>query len=378
MHAHSDPPHTHLCSRFQLINSPPRSACRLAHSFAAGRGLQDVEKLLTPQPSSILAPLLSVKKSHTCAASATVDTGDFVEVHYEGRTDEGEVFDNSRERDEPLSFIVGSGRVVKGFDDAVMGLSVGGKRVHRVEPKDGYGEWTEDMTAKIPKDKAPEGLNLGSVVQLTNGMQAVVIAMDDETITLDANMPLAGKAMNFDVELMHLVKKEDFQRATFGAGCFWSVELAFQRVFGVLLTQAGYSQGNDPNVTYEQVCSGTTGHNEVVQVTYDPAQVSYRELLQAFYDKHDPTTLNRQGSDSGPQYRSGIYYHTLEQKEEALAFTEELNKAKYNGTIVTEIQELKNYTAAEEYHQSYLEKGGRFGRAQSAKKGCTDPIRCYG
>ncbi|KAG6519336.1 peptide methionine sulfoxide reductase A1-like [Zingiber officinale] len=165
--------------------------------------------------------------------------------------------------------------------------------------------------------------------------------------------------------------------AQFGAGCFWGVELAFQRVPGVTKTEVGYSQGNSHEPTYEDVCTGRTNHSEVVRVQYDPRQCSYYDLLDAFWARHDPTTLNRQGNDVGTQYRSGIYFYTPEQEKAARESIEKQQKT-LNRKIVTEILPAKKFYRAEEYHQQYLEKGGRFGFQQSAAKGCNDPIRCYG
>lgn len=305
-----------------------------------------------------------------------VQQGDYVEIHYTGTLDDGSEFDSSRNR-EPLAFMVGANRVVPGFERMVLGMELGETKSQRIPPSDAYGDWSDGLTANVPKANAPQGLQEGAVVQLQNGMQATVTKIDDEFVSIDANHPLAGKHLTFDVELCSLIKSSKIGKATFGAGCFWGVELSFQRIPGVLSTEVGYSQGPAPNPTYEEVCSGTSGHAEVVQVLYNEDALPYETLLDVFFDKHDPTTLNRQGNDVGEQYRSGIYYHTDAQKqaaEKAIA----LQNEKYSGQVVTEIEEIKNYSRAEEYHQQYLEKGGRFGRPQSAAKGCTDPIRCYG
>ncbi|KAF4346559.1 hypothetical protein CsatB_009035 [Cannabis sativa] len=165
--------------------------------------------------------------------------------------------------------------------------------------------------------------------------------------------------------------------AQFGAGCFWGVELAFQRVPGVSKTEVGYSQGLLHNPTYEDICTGTTNHSEVVRVQYDPKECSYESLLDAFFARHDPTTPNRQGNDVGTQYRSGIYYYTPEQEKIAKESLEKYQK-QFSRKIVTEILPAKRFYRAEEYHQQYLAKGGRFGFKQSTEKGCNDPIRCYG
>ncbi|XP_047941837.1 peptide methionine sulfoxide reductase A1-like [Salvia hispanica] len=167
------------------------------------------------------------------------------------------------------------------------------------------------------------------------------------------------------------------QFAQFGLGCFWGPELAYQRVPGVTKTEVGYTQGYLHNPTYEDICSGTTNHSEVVRVQYDPKECSYDTLLDVFWERHDPTTPNRQGNDVGTQYRSGIYFYTPEQEKAALESRDRQQKL-LNRKIVSEILPAKKFYRAEEYHQQYLAKGGRFGFRQSSEKGCNDPIRCYG
>lgn len=141
---------------------------------------------------------------------------------------------------------------------------------------------------------------------------------------------------------------------TLGGGCFWCTEAVFVRVRGVVDVQSGYSNGQLERPSYEQVCSGSTGHNEVVRLTYDPAEVGLRQLLEIFFATHDPTTLNRQGNDVGTQYRSAIYFSTPEQKLEAELLIAELEQAAvFHGPIVTEVLPLANYWPAEDYHQDY-------------------------
>lgn len=148
-------------------------------------------------------------------------------------------------------------------------------------------------------------------------------------------------------------------KASFAAGCFWGVEVAFRQVEGVLDTAVGYSGGRLENPTYEDVCSGRTGHAETVEVEYDPSHVSYDELLDVFWTNHDPTTLNRQGPDVGEQYRSAIFFHTPEQQAAATASKEKLEKSgKHKRPIVTEIVPASRFWRAEEYHQRYFEKNG--------------------
>jgi peptide-methionine (S)-S-oxide reductase len=148
--------------------------------------------------------------------------------------------------------------------------------------------------------------------------------------------------------------------------------MAFQRVPGVVSTEVGYTQGSKIKPTYEQVCGGSTGHTEAVKVTYDTGAVGYSDLLAVYWDILDPTTKNRQGGDSGTQYRSGIYYTTESQRTAALQSKDEQQK-KYTKPIVVEILQAKEWYTAEEYHQQYLQKGG-----QCAAKGDLTPIRCYG
>ncbi len=147
------------------------------------------------------------------------------------------------------------------------------------------------------------------------------------------------------------------EQATFGAGCFWGVEAAFRQVKGVLSTAVGYSGGHTSNPTYKDVCSGRTGHAEVVQVDFDPAQVSFDDLLNVFWENHDPTTMNRQGPDVGAQYRSAIFFHSPDQETAARA-SKEKAQSRFRNKIVTEITAASEFYRAEDYHQQYLEKRG--------------------
>jgi peptide-methionine (S)-S-oxide reductase len=151
----------------------------------------------------------------------------------------------------------------------------------------------------------------------------------------------------------------DMEKATFAAGCFWGVEATFRSLPGVSATRVGYIGGTLNQPTYKDVCTDRTGHAEAVEVTYDPAKISYEELLQTFWENHDPTTLNRQGPDVGTQYRSAIFYHSPEQEAAARASKERLEKSgAYRRAIVTEIVPAAEFWQAEDYHQQYLEKRG--------------------
>ena len=150
------------------------------------------------------------------------------------------------------------------------------------------------------------------------------------------------------------------KKATFGAGCFWKPEYIFRQVDGVTATSVGYMGGDSVNPSYEQVCTGRTGHAEVVEVEYDPARISYEELLDIFWQCHDPTQFNRQGPDIGTQYRSAVFAHGVEQEAAAKVSRDKLADA---GRVVTEIVQAGDYWPAEDYHQQYVEKSrqGRFG-----------------
>jgi peptide-methionine (S)-S-oxide reductase len=144
--------------------------------------------------------------------------------------------------------------------------------------------------------------------------------------------------------------------ATFGTGCFWCTEAIFEQLNGVLKVTSGYAGGKVANPTYKEVCTGETGHAECVQVVYEPAKISYDELLEVFFQVHDPTTLNRQGADVGTQYRSAIFFHSTEQKEKAEFYKRELDKSgAYAKSIVTEIAPATKFYPAEDYHQEYYE-----------------------
>ena len=148
--------------------------------------------------------------------------------------------------------------------------------------------------------------------------------------------------------------------ATLGGGCFWCIEAVFVELEGVEKVESGYAGGVNDNPSYEQVCSGNTGHAEVVQVTFDPDQISFKEILEVFFTAHDPTTLNRQGADMGTQYRSVIFYHDEKQKTEAEAVIKELNASGiWDGPLVTELSPYTKFFKAENYHQEYFKYNGQ-------------------
>lgn len=169
---------------------------------------------------------------------------------------------------------------------------------------------------------------------------------------------------------------DGMQMATFGAGCFWCTEAVFQQLKGVESVVSGYSGGEVKNPTYRQVCTGTTGHAEVIQITYDPEVISYEGLLEAFWKTHDPTTLNQQGNDYGTQYRSVVFYHTPEQKELAEHYKEKLDTSgAFADPIVTEITPFEKFYPAEDYHQNYFNDNGRQPYCQAIIRPKVDKVR---
>jgi peptide-methionine (S)-S-oxide reductase len=152
-------------------------------------------------------------------------------------------------------------------------------------------------------------------------------------------------------------QQKKLQKSTFGMGCFWCSEAIFQRLDGVATVRSGYEGGEIANPSYEDVCTGTTGHAEVIELTFDPTKISYDELLEVFWKNHDPTTLNRQGADVGTQYRSVVFYNSAEQKAAAEHYKAQLNKSNALGKpVVTEITKAQPFYVAENYHQDYFNK----------------------
>jgi len=167
------------------------------------------------------------------------------------------------------------------------------------------------------------------------------------------------KHMNVSKEIEMDENNTKTDTATFGTGCFWCTEAIFQQLKGVLKVTSGYSGGHVKNPTYEQVCEKNTGHAEVCQVIYDPTVITFDELLEVFWQTHDPTTLNKQGNDEGPQYRSVVFYHNSEQKEKSEKYKTELNKSgAFDKPIVTAVEPYKNFYSAEKYHQNYYNDNG--------------------
>lgn len=186
--------------------------------------------------------------------------------------------------------------------------------------------------------------------------------------TVNEETPSTGDGTTDSVDSSGTVEPESSEQpakpakavATFGAGCFWCVEAVFELLDGVEAVESGYMGGKVPNPTYDEVCAGTTGHAEIVQVHFNPNVVGFDELLEVFWKSHDPTTLNRQGADSGTQYRSAVFFHSEEQRKTAEAYKKKLNEAgAFDDPIVTEVTVASDFYPAEDYHQDYFTLNGR-------------------
>ena len=233
------------------------------------------------------------------------------------------------------------------------------------------------QTSLAPKSKGMQKVSSGMTMLFGNFFGGGAFESKIDYSKLDFPGPEVAESAEQGKVLVTSPSKPELAVASFAGGCFWGVELAFQRVPGVEYTLVGYTQGPEKYPTYNNVCAGATGHAEGLLVYYNPNECSYESLLDAFFDFVDPTTVNGQGNDFGTTYRTGVYYHTPEQEKAARKQFEEEQK-KYSRPIATELKAAMPFWPAEKYHQQYLEKGGRFGMPQDASKGATDKIRCYG
>lgn len=266
------------------------------------------------------------------------------------------------------SFVIGGGRFFPELNSYAESTTIG----ETVKFAATVADFDPEMTAEISLSDAPGGLRVGDLVKMSNGMSVRVAEITDQFVRIDANPPLAGQMLDFELKVLERYPHSFLSRATFAAGCFWGLELAFQRVSGVAFTAVGYTHGHQIDPSYEDVCSGESGHAEAVTILYNPAEVSFDELLNVFWARHDPTQLNGQGNDIGTQYRGGIYYHTAEQKLTAETSMTALQDS-LGEPLATELLPSSKFWLSEDYHQQYLEKGG-----QSGKKTAVEKIRCYG
>lgn len=289
-----------------------------------------------------------------------------------------------------LQLILDGGNYLPGLHKLLSTMNPG-ETIQGASLDAGYGGYNPELVFQLPTEEIKNSIDtslvkIGTVLAMGNGMNCRVTEMNDEKWTLDANHVLAGAAYDADVKLEKVeegpknweflgeeVQDDRYKVATFALGCFWGGELAYQRMPGVISTHIGYTQGQKENPTYEEVCSGTTGHTEAIRIIYDPDIVSYKSLVQLGLDRlgNDVYELNKAGNDRGTQYRHGIYFHDDEQQKVAEELLSGLGSE--DREVMTELKKAEKFYMGEEYHQQYLLKGG-----QSAKKGASDSIRCYG
>mmetsp|Transcript_16803 Transcript_16803/g.26050 ORF Transcript_16803/g.26050 Transcript_16803/m.26050 type:complete len:405 (+) Transcript_16803:3-1217(+) len=363
-----------LSLRTSTIRSTVSSASVPVSPLAWARTSASASRFLSPTlPSSRSSPL------RLCMVEAGSKTtpGDFLQLTYTLSLADGTVIDSTENRKDPYLDEVGNSQLPAPVAKEVESLEIGGSTKVRLEPEQAFGEYKEELAFEVSKAQLgpqADDMKEGMKVQLITGAVAAITKVTEDTVTIDANNEHAGKALFFEVKVEKLAKKaSEIETATFAGGCFWGLELAYQRVPGVLGSAVGYTQGEKQDPTYEEVCSGSTGHTEAVQVKFDPSVVSYDKLLDVFFGRVDVTQLNQQGNDMGTQYRNGIYFHNEEQKKVAEKYKAEAQEKFGKKPVVTEILEEDKFWKAEDYHQQYLEKGG-----QDASKGAEETIRCYG
>ena len=348
--------------------------------------------IMKPLSAEASASSTSASGSSSSSSSYALDRkptkGDIVTVDWnlEPRGDfvAEPLFDTSGQ----ISFVLHGGNYLPGLHELVATLKPG-EAVDNVVLDAGWGERRDDLVVKMPKQDNLDmsKITVGTELMLANGLKCVVAEVGEEDFTIDANPPLAGASYSANVKLVSveegptkLLYRDDgsideeqtgqYDVATFALGCFWGGELEFMRVPGVVGTKVGYTQGEKEDPAYKEVCSGTTGHTEAIQIVFDPSAVSYEKLVHIAMDRLDDNKylLNQVGNDRGTQYRHGIYYHTSEQREIARKILETFGEG-----CKTELEQATVFYDAEDYHQQYLLKGG-----QSAKKLCDTLIRCYG
>lgn len=346
------------------------------------------KSLITTRNHHVMKP-----SALTLGLSTTLTTkpqqGDIVTVTYHLNTHNDLLFDYNT----TVSFALFGGNYLPDLHSVVSTLSPGEEQ-HTVSMDAGYGQRNPELILKITLKDAREKYNLdiskiqvGTALLLSNGSTCYVVARTEEDFTIDANPPLAGVQYTAHVQLDQVESgptteqwtyssssstssSSKYQVMTIALGCFWGGELMYMRIPGVVGTFVGYTQGKIHNPSYKQVCTGTTGHTEAIQVIYDPTKVSYETLVQSGMDRLGSSKflLNQVGNDRGTQYRHGVYYHNDEQKDIALKIIQG-----YGDACLTECKAATVFFKAEEYHQQYLFKGG-----QSAKKNDEETIRCYG
>lgn len=325
--------------------------------------------------------------------TAIASVGDIVTVQMELTPENGLVLEPLFDTCGTRSFVLGGGNYLPGLHELIEGMRIGDE-VKAVSIDGGWGKYNPDLVIDVPKCnltkmKNVDTITVGATLNLKGGIQVSVLKVTENTITVDANHPLAGSGYSCDLKLLNVERypesklhysqhgsgneSPNLEVATWAMGCFWGGELAFMRTPGVVGTRVGYTQGVKIDPTYEDVCQGDTKHREAIVVVYDNRVVTYKELIAVFMERL-AATINQykinlfDDDEESLQYQHGIYYHNEEQRHQAEEAVT-ANNNKYN----VELLRAAKFYDAEEYHQQYLLKGG-----QNARKGCREAIRCFG
>jgi peptide-methionine (S)-S-oxide reductase len=284
------------------------------------------------------------------AASGMVSTGDAVGVRFNAVSadDRRAVVDSSDGVRGDAYFVVGDESVpqrMAGLHAAVLGLAPHAPRVTK-RLSTPFGMPSDDSVITVPPQYVPPGLSVGVQVSMGDGRVGTVRSLNASGCIVDCNHEFAGVDVDISLEVVAHTPASRLQTVVLGMGCFWSPQLKFDRLPGVMATSVGYANGTVPDPDYEAVCTGATGHAEVVQVRFDPDVVSFGAILDYFFDNHDATQVNRQGNDTGTQYRSGIYTATSEQLPVAKAAVAE-RQARTGMRIASDVESLKHYYVGE-------------------------------
>lgn len=341
-----------------------------AHAFTTSH----IGKYIKGRPA-----FLTTTASQLAAKQAT--NGDIVTLHIQLTPTNFVPGETLFDTEGAVKFVLGGGGHLPGLHEAVLGKEAGDE-ISDCTIDAGYGAANPENIMTVPQSNAPGSteMKVGMELYLQNGMKVCVTEVDDDkkTFTIDANPPLAGSAFSAAIKVTAVDAPEKFETATFALGCFWGGELAYMREPGVVGTKVGYTQGEKVDPTYQEVCSGSTGHTEAIQIVFDPDMVSFRRLCELAVDRLSASgsiyLKDQVGNDRGTQYRHGIYYHNEEQRIIAKEILDGITPRVGDGVeCQTELEAASVWYDAEDYHMQYLLKGG-----QSAKKGATETIRCYG
>jgi len=391
--------------RFKRIQSRDFRALNAIKMAVEAESSADTSTIGKKRPLHTINAIMKDRGSSSSASnlSGKAVMGDIITVKLDLKPEDGYVSENLFDSSGEISFVLGWGNYLPALHELLLGGMSIGDTVTNVSIDAGFGRHNPEMLIEVPKSNLKKITNMDKIVpnvmlNLQGGIKVTVVNVTDDTITVDANHPLAGSSYSCNLEVINIDSypmdklefKENcngesssssspFQVATFAMGCFWGVELAFMRTPGVVGTRAGYTQGTTENPSYEEIKEGHTGYREAVMVVYDSRIVSYEDVLGVYNERLAVTAseyfkldifAEEDDDEIDSQYKYGIYYHNEEQRKSADAFIGSIKDIRY---CDIELRPATLFYSAEEKHQQYLYKGG-----QAARKGCRETIRCYG